>query len=479
MHRVASSTRGADERVGRARVEAPRARAAPVRLERRVGRQLEVEHAARRGRRTSRARVDQHRALAEPPEPRAPREVALEDRPRVDVRLARHRRARRARATASLQRAQPLDHHVVVVVAARVARDRARRLAPAVVHRRRRPRSRPPRTAARVSRRFSAPRASHGAISPARPAGEPRVERRRPSRPARGARSRRGRSRGRRPAPSRTSRGRGRRRHRRRAGAVLTPRSRPITAVARPTARTGSRPPPAAPPSSSPYAVYMRHRTYSRGGTGRNGGRRHQPRARKRHATRSRSTASVGRTTARGAEGEHETEPAHTHESHGTGMLYQLMSLVGAAIILAAYVAYQRGRMGREDRLYNVLNFVGSALLTVGRRRSTDAGDSSSSKAAGRSCRSGRSWCPRSPRSRRTRNGEAGRSRASPLDPRSSRGLRADPSADEPEPEPEHEGEGEQPDQNPTRMLPFASGHESYLRPSVNAGSGPPPHTPR
>ncbi|AHG89849.1 hypothetical protein J421_2312 [Gemmatirosa kalamazoonensis] len=45
-------------------------------------------------------------------------------------------------------------------------------------------------------------------------------------------------------------------------------------------------------------------------------------------------------------------------------MLYQLVSLVGAAMILAAYVAYQRGRMGREDTLYNLLNFAGSGLLT-------------------------------------------------------------------------------------------------------------------
>jgi hypothetical protein len=45
-------------------------------------------------------------------------------------------------------------------------------------------------------------------------------------------------------------------------------------------------------------------------------------------------------------------------------MLYQLTSLVGAAMILAAYVAYQRGRLGREDRVYNLLNFVGSGLLT-------------------------------------------------------------------------------------------------------------------
>ncbi|HET7584912.1 MAG TPA: hypothetical protein VFK13_08395 [Gemmatimonadaceae bacterium] len=46
-------------------------------------------------------------------------------------------------------------------------------------------------------------------------------------------------------------------------------------------------------------------------------------------------------------------------------MLYQLLSVVGAVMILAAYIAYQRGWMGREQRLYNALNFVGSGLLTV------------------------------------------------------------------------------------------------------------------
>ncbi len=44
-------------------------------------------------------------------------------------------------------------------------------------------------------------------------------------------------------------------------------------------------------------------------------------------------------------------------------MLYQLASLAGAAMILAAYVAYQRGWLGREHRSYNLLNFVGSAIL--------------------------------------------------------------------------------------------------------------------
>ncbi len=46
-------------------------------------------------------------------------------------------------------------------------------------------------------------------------------------------------------------------------------------------------------------------------------------------------------------------------------MLYQLISLVGAAMILAAYVALQRGWLAKEARLFNALNFVGSVLLTV------------------------------------------------------------------------------------------------------------------
>jgi hypothetical protein len=46
-------------------------------------------------------------------------------------------------------------------------------------------------------------------------------------------------------------------------------------------------------------------------------------------------------------------------------MLYQIMSLVGAAMILTAYVALQRGRLDKEDRAFNLLNFVGAGLLTV------------------------------------------------------------------------------------------------------------------
>jgi drug/metabolite transporter (DMT)-like permease len=45
-------------------------------------------------------------------------------------------------------------------------------------------------------------------------------------------------------------------------------------------------------------------------------------------------------------------------------MFYQTISLIGAALILAGYVSLQRGWLDRQDRLFNVLNFVGSILLT-------------------------------------------------------------------------------------------------------------------
>ncbi|MEJ7813245.1 MAG: hypothetical protein WKG32_22735 [Gemmatimonadaceae bacterium] len=45
-------------------------------------------------------------------------------------------------------------------------------------------------------------------------------------------------------------------------------------------------------------------------------------------------------------------------------MLYQLIALVGAAMVLAAYVALQQGRLAQNDRSFNLLNFAGSALLT-------------------------------------------------------------------------------------------------------------------
>lgn len=44
-------------------------------------------------------------------------------------------------------------------------------------------------------------------------------------------------------------------------------------------------------------------------------------------------------------------------------MIYQTISLLGASLILAAYIGLQFGRMNRDDRIFNILNFVGSALL--------------------------------------------------------------------------------------------------------------------
>ena len=55
-------------------------------------------------------------------------------------------------------------------------------------------------------------------------------------------------------------------------------------------------------------------------------------------------------------------------------LLDQLVSLVGAALILGAYFALQRAWLTREGRAYNALNFVGSALLTYAAVRSWNIG---------------------------------------------------------------------------------------------------------
>lgn len=52
----------------------------------------------------------------------------------------------------------------------------------------------------------------------------------------------------------------------------------------------------------------------------------------------------------------------------------QLVSLAGAALILAAYVALQRGWLPRESRAYNALNLVGSLLLTYAAVRNWNLG---------------------------------------------------------------------------------------------------------
>lgn len=44
-------------------------------------------------------------------------------------------------------------------------------------------------------------------------------------------------------------------------------------------------------------------------------------------------------------------------------MLYQIISVVGAVMILVAYAGNQRGWMGRASVWYNLLNLVGSGLL--------------------------------------------------------------------------------------------------------------------
>jgi hypothetical protein len=46
-------------------------------------------------------------------------------------------------------------------------------------------------------------------------------------------------------------------------------------------------------------------------------------------------------------------------------MINQILSIVGAAMILGAYLAFQRGWLGRRHRSYHALNLVGSGLLTV------------------------------------------------------------------------------------------------------------------
>lgn len=43
----------------------------------------------------------------------------------------------------------------------------------------------------------------------------------------------------------------------------------------------------------------------------------------------------------------------------------QVISIVGALLILAAYAANQWGMLTHRSRLYSAMNFVGGVLLTV------------------------------------------------------------------------------------------------------------------
>ena len=44
-------------------------------------------------------------------------------------------------------------------------------------------------------------------------------------------------------------------------------------------------------------------------------------------------------------------------------MLYQLISLLGAAIVLVGFAGLQTGRLDREGFWFNILNLVGSIFL--------------------------------------------------------------------------------------------------------------------
>jgi hypothetical protein len=55
-------------------------------------------------------------------------------------------------------------------------------------------------------------------------------------------------------------------------------------------------------------------------------------------------------------------------------LIDQIASLVGAALILAAYLALQRGWLPRESRRYNALNLVGSIFLTYAAVRNWNLG---------------------------------------------------------------------------------------------------------
>lgn len=45
-------------------------------------------------------------------------------------------------------------------------------------------------------------------------------------------------------------------------------------------------------------------------------------------------------------------------------MLHQLIGIVGALLVLGAYLALQRGWLTLERRVYYAMNFVGAGLLT-------------------------------------------------------------------------------------------------------------------
>ena len=77
-----------DDRAGRTRVDAPAARSAMIAANGASGSSSRSRSSSPRKKNDPTLRIDEHRVLSEPAEPGAPREVALEHRTGVDVRLA-------------------------------------------------------------------------------------------------------------------------------------------------------------------------------------------------------------------------------------------------------------------------------------------------------------------------------------------------------------------------------------------------------
>ncbi len=123
-----------DECVRRARIEAPRAASAVIRVERAIRPQLQIEQQLTQKEKRPERRVDEIGALSDPAEPGALREIALEYRAGIDVGLPAHRTTD-ARLYPAMQLVQPIHHHIVIVVAPRIACDRTGWLGAAVVHR--------------------------------------------------------------------------------------------------------------------------------------------------------------------------------------------------------------------------------------------------------------------------------------------------------------------------------------------------------
>jgi hypothetical protein len=46
-------------------------------------------------------------------------------------------------------------------------------------------------------------------------------------------------------------------------------------------------------------------------------------------------------------------------------MIEQAVAVAGALLILVAYAASQRGWLDHRDAIYNVINFVGAAVLAI------------------------------------------------------------------------------------------------------------------